>query len=138
MVAGSPFSRDSGVRSLVESPTACATVSQAPCETAPTRDSTPFYDFEFTAERKREMQKLLCSVLKGDYDSTPKHNFRVYPRAAPWLPISRGTSKRLRSENVDFTHHQPAPMDGDSTELSDDELSDDEFSDDNFSDDNID
>ena len=54
------------------------------------------------------------------------------------MPISRGTSKRLRSENVDFTHHQPAPMDGDSTELSDDELSDDEFSDDNFSDDNID
>ena len=46
------------------------------------------------------------------------------------MPISRGTSKRLRSENVDFTHHQPALMDS--------ELSDDEFSDDNFSDDNID
>jgi hypothetical protein len=83
-----------------------------------------FYDFEFTAERRREMQKLLCSVLKGDYDST-----FVYPRAAAWLPISRGTSKRLRSENVDFTHHQPALMD---SELSDDEFSDDEFSDDNI------
>ena len=81
MLAGTPFSRDSGVSSLAERPTACATVSQAPCETAPTRDSTPFYHFEFTAERKREMQKLLCSVLKGDYDSTSKH-----PRAAPWLP----------------------------------------------------
>ena len=80
MLAGSPFSRDSGVSSLAESPTACATASQAPCEmasdsnTTSTRDSKGFYDFEFTAESKREMQKLLISVLNGDYDSTSKRN----------------------------------------------------------------
>jgi hypothetical protein len=129
MLAGYPLSRDSGVRSLEESSTACATVSQAPCELASTPDNTGFYDFELTAERRSEMQKLLCSVLKGDYDSTSQRNFRVYPRAAPSLPIPRGTSRRLRSENVDFTQHQPALTD---SELSDDELSDTEFSDDNI------
>jgi hypothetical protein len=46
------------------------------------------------------------------------------------LPIARGTSTRLRSENVVFADHQPAPTDN---ELSDDEFSDDEFSDDGSS-----
>jgi hypothetical protein len=97
---------------------------------ASTREDTRFFAFEFSTEKRCEMQALLRSVLRGDYDGAPEKGFRVYPRMVAASPIPRGKSEQIRLEHADVPYHQPS--------LTDSELSDDEFSDDEFSDDNID
>jgi hypothetical protein len=76
------------------------------------------------AEEQSEIQKLLCSYLRGDFDVAVLR-VRRFPKAPRPSPMDQWTSEQLRPEELAMTSEQESITD---SELSDDEFSDDEFS----------